>query len=122
MTSARRWTAIIRPFIDIGVSVSEAAGIMLPDDLDLDDQVVVVLGKGRRQRAVPFGRKTALALDRYLRLRAAGGSLAQVAGPMTPCPGPGPYRFGGVTEVPQSEPLACGEGVGRCCRPRWSGS
>jgi site-specific recombinase XerC len=44
---------------------------MLPDDLDLDDQVVIVLGKGRRKRAVPFGRKTALALDRYLRLRAS---------------------------------------------------
>jgi integrase len=41
------------------------------DGRDLDDQVVVVLGKGRRQRAVPFGRKTALALDRYLRLRAS---------------------------------------------------
>src|SRR6266545_1800467 len=67
----RRDTAIIRLFIDTGVRVSEAAGIMLPDDLDLDDQVVIVLGKGRRPRAVPFGRKTALALDRYLRLRAS---------------------------------------------------
>jgi site-specific recombinase XerD len=28
-----------------------------------------VLGKGRRPRAVPFGRKTAQALDRYLRVR-----------------------------------------------------
>ncbi|HEY4725750.1 MAG TPA: tyrosine-type recombinase/integrase, partial [Actinomycetota bacterium] len=53
--TARRDTAIIRLFIDSGVRVSEAAGIMLPDDLDLDDQVVIVLGKGRRQRAVPFG-------------------------------------------------------------------
>ena len=67
----RRDTAIIRLFIDTGVRVSEAAGILLPDDLDLDDQVVIVLGKGRRPRAVPFGRKTALALDRYLRLRAS---------------------------------------------------
>jgi site-specific recombinase XerC len=67
----RRDTAIIRLFIDTGVRVSEAAGIMLPDDLDLDDQGVVVLGQGRRQRAVPFGRKTALAIDRYLRLRAS---------------------------------------------------
>jgi site-specific recombinase XerC len=65
----RRDTAIIRLFIDTGVRVSEAAGITL-DDLELDDQVVIVLGKGRRPRAVPFGRKTALALDRYLRLRA----------------------------------------------------
>jgi site-specific recombinase XerC len=67
---ARRDAAIIRLFIDTGGRVSEAAGILLPDDLDLDDQVVVVLGKGRRQRAVPFGRKIALVLDRYLRLRA----------------------------------------------------
>ena len=44
---------------------------MLPGDLDLDDQVAIVLGKGRRPRAVPFGRKTALALDRYLRMRAS---------------------------------------------------
>jgi hypothetical protein len=46
----------------------------LPGDLDLvdlDDQIVIVLGEGRRPRAVPFGRKTALALDRYLRLRAS---------------------------------------------------
>jgi site-specific recombinase XerC len=43
-----------------------------PDRRDAaDDQVVIVLGKGRRTRAVPFGRKTALALDRYLRLRAS---------------------------------------------------
>jgi site-specific recombinase XerC len=68
--TARRDTAIIRLFLDTGVRVSEAAGITL-SDLDLDDQVVVVLGKGRRPRAVPFGRKTALDLDRYLRVRAS---------------------------------------------------
>jgi site-specific recombinase XerC len=66
----RRDAAIIRLFLDTGIRVSESAGIMLPGDLDLDDQAVV-LGKGRRPRAVPFGRKTALALDRYLRLRAS---------------------------------------------------
>jgi site-specific recombinase XerC len=66
----RRDAAIIRLFLDTGVRVAEAAGIMLPGDLDLDDQVAIVLGKGRRPRAVPFGRKTALALDRCLRMRA----------------------------------------------------
>jgi site-specific recombinase XerC len=45
--TARRDTAIIRLFLDTGVRVREAAGITL-SDLDLDDQVVVVLGKGRR--------------------------------------------------------------------------
>jgi site-specific recombinase XerC len=33
-------------------------------DLDLD--VLLVLGKGRRERALPFGHQAALALDRYL--------------------------------------------------------
>src|SRR4029450_13692946 len=66
-------------------------GIMLPGDLDLDDQVVIVLGKGHRPRAAPFGRKTALAQDRYLRMRASHPFahlpnlwLGQAGGGMTP--------------------------------------
>jgi site-specific recombinase XerC len=84
----RRDVAILRLFLDTGVRVSEAAGIMLHGDLELDDQVVIVLGKGRRPRTVPFGRKTALA--RYLRMR-AGHPFAYLpnlwlgqAGAMTP--------------------------------------
>jgi site-specific recombinase XerC len=42
----RRDGAILRLFLDTCVRVAEAAGIMLPGDLDLDDQVVIVLGKG----------------------------------------------------------------------------
>jgi site-specific recombinase XerC len=68
--AARRDTAIIRLLIDTGLRRGECAGIML-DDLDLDDQVVTVLGKGRRPRVLAYGRKTALALDRYLRARAS---------------------------------------------------
>jgi site-specific recombinase XerD len=40
------------------------------EDVDLDDQVLIVLGKGRRPRGVPLGRKATAAVDRYLRLRA----------------------------------------------------
>ena len=68
--AARRDSAIIRLLIDTGLRRGECAGIML-DDLDLDDQVVTVLGKGRRPRVLAYGRKTALALDRYLRVRAS---------------------------------------------------
>ena len=39
-------------------------------DVDLDLDVLLVLGKGRRERTLPFGRNAALALDRYLRARA----------------------------------------------------
>ena len=39
-------------------------------DVDLDHRVAIVIGKGRRPRACPYGAKTASALDRYLHLRA----------------------------------------------------
>lgn len=64
----RRDTAIIRLFLDTGMRLAELAGLSL-DDLDLDQGVAVVLGKGRRQRACPFGARTSQALDRYLRSR-----------------------------------------------------
>jgi site-specific recombinase XerC len=66
---ARRDTALILYFLDTGARRSEAAALQLAD-LDFDYQVTTVLGKGRRTRELPFGRKTALALDRYLRARA----------------------------------------------------
>jgi site-specific recombinase XerC len=42
---------------------------MTLEDVDLDQRIVWVLGKGRRPRALPIGRKTAQALDRCLRAR-----------------------------------------------------
>jgi integrase len=60
---------MIRLFVDCGLRVGEMAGLKLADiDLDLHD-VVHVVGKGSRPRAVPFGSKTGTALDRYLRER-----------------------------------------------------
>jgi integrase/recombinase XerC len=58
----RRDAAILRLLLDTGVRVAEATGIMLPGDLDLDDQVVIVLGKGRRPRAVPSAARPPLPL------------------------------------------------------------
>jgi integrase/recombinase XerC len=66
--TSRRNTAIILLLVDTGMRRAECAGMTL-DDLDLDQRIVWVLGKGRRPRALPIGRKTAPALDRYLRVR-----------------------------------------------------
>lgn len=67
---SRRDHAIIRVLADTGIRLGELAGITL-DDLDLDvHDVIHVIGKGSRGRAVPVGDKTALSLDRYLRERA----------------------------------------------------
>lgn len=61
---ARRDEAIVRLLADTGIRRGELLGLRV-DDVDLDERVVSVLGKGRRPRVVPFGAKTAKALDRY---------------------------------------------------------
>jgi site-specific recombinase XerD len=64
----RRDTALVMLLLDTGARRAELAGLRLADvDLELD--VLLVLGKGRRERALPFGNKAAVALDRYLRVR-----------------------------------------------------
>jgi site-specific recombinase XerD len=65
---SRRDTAVLRLFFDSGMRLSELTNLAVAD-IDLDAQVALVLGKGRRPRACPFGTKTADALDRYMRVR-----------------------------------------------------
>lgn len=64
----RRDSAMIRLLLDSGIRRGELVGLSL-EDVDFDNDVVHVVGKGRRPRAVPFGHKTGQALDRYLRAR-----------------------------------------------------
>ena len=64
----RRDTAVLRVLIDCGVRLAEVTGLRLTD-VDFELQVILVVGKGSRPRAVPFGAKTAQAIERYLRLR-----------------------------------------------------
>lgn len=85
----RRDTAIIRLLLDTGLRRGELAGLTM-DDVDLEGQVLRVMGKGARVRVVPFGRKAARDLDRYLRLRQQRRDADLPAfwlgkhGPMTP--------------------------------------
>lgn len=65
---ARRDTAIIRLLRDTGMRVSELVGMEV-GSIDFEQGVALVMGKGRRPRACVFGRRTAQALDRYLRAR-----------------------------------------------------
>jgi site-specific recombinase XerD len=76
--TSRRDEAIMRLFLDTGLRISEMAGTTL-GDLDREHDVVHVLGKGRRPRAVPFGARTARALDRYLRIRSGHPHAASPA-------------------------------------------
>jgi site-specific recombinase XerD len=64
----RRDTAVLRVFIDTGVRLAECAGMKVTD-VDTEAEVIIVTGKGRRPRAVPYGAKTGRDIDRYLRMR-----------------------------------------------------
>lgn len=65
----RRDTAIILLYADSGGRLSEIALAELAG-LDLRARELVVVGKGARERVLPFGARTARAMDRYLRVRA----------------------------------------------------
>jgi site-specific recombinase XerD len=97
----RRDEAILRLFADTGLRLSELAHLTVTD-VDLDEQVAVVMGKGRRPRAVPFGAKTTAALDRYLRLR---GRHKLAAGPA-------------LWLGPNNRPAMTANGIGQMVRRR----
>lgn len=85
----RRNTAIIRLLLDTGLRRAELGNLTL-DDVDLEQQTLTVMGKGKRARVVPYGRKAARDLDRYLRARVQHRDTRSPmlwlgkAGPMTP--------------------------------------
>jgi site-specific recombinase XerD len=65
----RRDEALIRLLLDCGVRISEACGLRV-DQLDLDQGMAIVKGKGDKVRPVYFSARTVRALDRYVRMRA----------------------------------------------------
>lgn len=62
--------AILEMFYATGIRVSELVGLGL-DDVSLEERMIRVRGKGRKERLVPFGRKAAESLEAYLRVRPA---------------------------------------------------
>jgi len=65
----RRDEAILRLMVETGARAGEVAALEL-GDIDLRDGTAIVRrGKGGKGRSIPFGPQTALAIDRYLRVR-----------------------------------------------------
>ncbi|MGH2699154.1 MAG: tyrosine recombinase XerC [Actinomycetota bacterium] len=60
--------AVLEVLYGSGLRVSELCGLDL-DDLDLAQNHVTVMGKGRKERRVPLGGPAAAALESYLRAR-----------------------------------------------------
>jgi integrase/recombinase XerD len=57
--------ALLELLYGTGARVSEAVGINL-EDLDFDEELILVTGKGSKQRLVPMGATLRTALDEYL--------------------------------------------------------
>jgi len=79
-----RDVAMLELLYATGIRVGELVGLDV-DDLDRERNVVRVLGKGRKERTVPFGHPAAAALDRWLTegrpvLRADGAGAALFLG------------------------------------------
>ena len=62
---ARRDRAVLELLYGTGCRISEAGSLSLPD-MDLNDGLVRVTGKGAKERIVPLGRCAAEALERWL--------------------------------------------------------
>jgi integrase/recombinase XerC len=82
---ATRDTAILELLYASGLRVSELTGLDL-DDVDRGGRTVRVLGKGRKERIVPFGSKAARALEAWLERRGgdAGALFVGRRGRLTP--------------------------------------
>lgn len=70
--------ALMELLYSSGLRLAELVGLDLPD-LDLRDRTVRVLGKGKKSRIVPVGKKAVQALGRWLALRAARVKPAEAA-------------------------------------------
>lgn len=66
---ARRDRALVEVLYATGIRVSELCGLDV-DDVDRQRRVVRVLGKGRKERTVPYGVPAAQAIDAWLASRA----------------------------------------------------
>ncbi|MBI3636343.1 MAG: tyrosine recombinase XerC [Candidatus Rokubacteria bacterium] len=79
-SDAGRDRAILELLYASGLRVSELTGLDV-EHVDLDERTVRVLGKGRKERIVPFGAPAGRALTSYLEHR-RGGARGARSGPL----------------------------------------
>ena len=80
--------AIFELMYATGMRVGELVGLNV-QDVSLEDRLVRILGKGRKERIVPFGEKARQSVQNYLRRRRlevrSKGSAADAGSPFFEC-------------------------------------
>ncbi len=72
--------AILETLYSTGIRASELIGINR-NDIDRSARVILIRGKGRKERLVPIGAKALEAIEAYVGLRMSGENAAIFAGP-----------------------------------------
>lgn len=80
-SSEERDTAVLELLYSTGMRCAEIVGVEL-EDVDMGNRSIRIIGKGRKERWVPFGSHAHLAITRYIESRggAANGPLFAGAG------------------------------------------
>ena len=100
----RRDTAIVRLFLDTGMRLSELAGLKL-EDIDLEQDVAIVLGKGRRPRACPSATRLGSQSS------ATSGSGASIALQGAAASGSGAWSAAGQRHQPDAQETVKAAGI-----------
>ena len=104
--SSRRDMAVIRLLVDTGLRRSELAYLKI-EDVDLHTGLLKVIGKGDKVRVVPFGRRAARDIDRYLRVR---GQHSQASRSELWLGKGGPMTDSGIYQIVKERALQAGIG------------
>jgi len=114
---SRRDAAILRIFFDTGCRRAELSGLRFNpaskqidevNDVSQDRDLVRVMGKGGYQRYLPLGRKTRVALDRYIRMARTGHPYSHLPG-LWLCR-KGKLTDGGIAQMVERRAKAAGVG------------
>jgi len=73
--------AILELFYSTGMRLNELVNLKL-GDFSIDDQMVKVLGKGKKERLIPFGKHAAESMILYLKRRGLGFKTGDINAPI----------------------------------------
>ncbi len=80
--------ALVLTFLDTGLRLSELAAVQLTN-IDFDNGIIKVMGKGRKERFVRVGKETQKAILRYLLQRKDDSSWLWISEKSDPMKAPG---------------------------------